>query len=611
MAEIDITEQEGIPEPVFPIAEASSDDLEERGAEAARLRFWSGWFESATNWADTMWTVLFNKLNKALKALGAVSLEQFSENAINKLADDLQTAGFPTRITIKIRGISMLPFPIDIIAAVVVSVLLPIRFFWSWLGAAANHWAQDANQDIRPNLVDLSTLGAMWWRVPEDRTKILDLYNKWGLPNDQIAMQIAATVGLPSLQEILVLVNREEFSPELGKSLLEAQGIPPTYADSMLELRKYYPSATELVSLAGREAFEPESIARFKLDMDFDLLDMKVFEKGGVTPEVARWYWIAHWNNPSLTQVFEMIHRKVIMPGAKGEPGQGGVFGLDDLAVYYKLADINPFFGDMLRQIAFRVPGRVDIRRFLRDGVIERDDAKKMYEALGYAEPNAELMTQFAENEKNKSTRGITRTQIINLYRLGEIDRIQLAGWLEAIGYDKADSTAISWLEFSKLEEKRLVSFIRRAEYEYKRDIVDRVEAQKFLGDENITAERIAGMLEEWDNEKVVEAAVPSKDDWINWRESGQIEPEEFKNGMERLRYSDEDINKYIESMGAVLSKTDLLRLFDRDQIDDIRAASGLEKLGYSLEDRTALINEVKLRKERRAEFESTQGSGG
>lgn len=578
---------------------------------AARGRVFSSVADVFSTWTQVSWTEFLSLIWKALKAWWEKDVENFAQNVLNSTADILQEQfEVPGRITRHVRNAGILRFPLDIVVAGVLATLVPIKLLFTWVGAVANLWAQEANEQVRPNLVELNVLAANWWRFPDERDKVLDLFQKWGLPHEQIGMYLSSTVGLPSLTEMMVLVNRKEMELETAQTLLQAQGIPESYASSMLELRKFYPSPTDLVSLAGREAFEPASIERFRLDLDFDLIDKSIFERAGVTEEVAKWYWIAHWNNPSLQQVFEMVHRKVLKPDAQGNPERGGVFGLDDLSVYYKLADINPFFGDMLRQIAYNVPGRVDIRRFLRDDVIKEGKALELYESLGYNKEHAGWMVDFALKEKNRGTRNITRSQIEQLYRLGEIDRPELEGWLEAIGYADDNAKAISWLEFAKREEKRLQTFIRRAEYEYKRYIMDKVDVQKFLSDENVTAEYIDELVDEWNNERVFEQAVPSKDDWIDWLSAGRIGPVEFRDGMERLRYQTADIDKYLEFQGAVLSKTDFLRLFDRSEIEEERARIGLTQLGYQVEDVEALIREVNGRKERRLQFEQAQGSG-
>lgn len=504
-----------------------------------------------------------------------------------------------------------LPWPIDWVLLYIVALQVKLLRFWEYVKGLANMAAQQSNVDLRPNLIGLDVIVRALHRIPSRQAELIDIIERWGIPTEQISDLIAANRPLPTLTEILTLVNRGGIEEGEGIALLQAQGFPEAHAEKLLELRRFYPGPSDLVSLAGREAFEPESIKRFKLDMDFDLIDPEIFAKAGVSKEIAKWYWVAHWQNPSLNQVFEMIHRKVQKPGANMQPGGGGAFSLDDLSVYYKLADINPFFGDLLRQIAFRVPTRVDTRRMFDMGVIDREKVRSLYEAQGYSPEDAELLTAFSEKLRDNDTRKLTRSQIVQMFQLGQLDRIQLAIWLKAIGYEDEEAEILADLEQAKKDEKRLRSITRRAEFDYKRQVKDGVQVAAFLAAEDVTSKQIADYLEEWDNEIPVEAAHPSKDDLLGWLGGAQIDEVRFRAGMEMLRYSTEDIDIYLEARGSTLSKTDLLRLYDRGQIEPIRVREGLVQLGYQLEDINALVEEVAQRKARRAEFEQTKGNDG
>ena len=119
-----------------------------------------------------------------------------------------------------------------------------------------------------------------------------------------------------------------------------------------------------------------------------------------------------------------------------------------------------------------------------------------------------------------------------------------------------------------------------------------------------LETEAIAELLGDWRAQKLVEQALPSKTDLLDWFQAGIISEEKFRTGMEMLRYDEDAISLYIQSGEALLSKTDLLRLYDRGQIDRPRAEDGLKALGYSTGDITALLTEVEERIRRREEYE-------
>ena len=66
--------------------------------------------------------------------------------------------------------------------------------------------------------------------------------------------------------------------------------------------------------MVAKEAFEPDIYTTLGLDEEFPSEQVKWLEDQGISEEWARKYWIAHWDQPSIGQGFEMLHRGVIGP---------------------------------------------------------------------------------------------------------------------------------------------------------------------------------------------------------------------------------------------------------------------------------------------------------
>jgi len=474
----------------------------------------------------------------------------------------------------------------------------------AWISGLKNLTAQKVNDILRPNLIDMGAMARYSMLHPTELPKVRELFDKWGIPDTQQGMYLSALEQFPALGELLVLVNREIITDTSAAQILANNGLAVDTAWNLLELRKYWPSPQDIVTLAGREAFEEDAIERFNLDADMPEEMFEVAEKAGMTREVMRWYWVAHWQNPSLNQVFEMIHRQAKKPN--GEP-----MDLDDLEIFYRLADIQPFFGDLLRQIAYRPLTRVDVRRMFELGVLDRNDVHKAYTDLGYDPDNAELMTRFTEKYSAAQDRELTRSQVEKLYRLRLLDALEFVDYLQILGYPEEQAYWIKDLIDADLEEDKLASLIRRVETQYKRMDIDELTARVQLSDAGIKGNFITDMVKEWDNELIYERQLPSKEDTLNWYQGGVIDESNFRGKMRDLLYADADIDLYILGGAARLSKTDLLRLFDEGLIEETRVVTGLSELGYPEEDVTALTQEVKQRIERRAKFaELQEGSG-
>ena len=520
---------------------------------------------------------------------------------LNRVVNSMEGEGaVDAKLRRQIRGLIDLPFPIDYIGIYFVWTRLQIVRFTAWMSGIAIIQTQEVNEDLRPNVIDAQTL-ARFAQIYPGATAVIDPWlDRLGIPDEQQTFLKGVMRQFPNVGETLTLINRKEINSDEALRILSAHGFAETDATRLLELRYAYPSLTDWASLAGREAFEQDQVDKFDLDAGFDEIPSDTYERAGANEEIARWYWRAHWTNVSPQQFFEMIHRQAPKP-------DGTPWSLGDLADYIRLADISPIWETGLTAIAYRPLTRVDVRRMYEDNVLDYDQVKESYRNLGYSPDDQTVMADWTKAYKERGQRQLTRTQIEKIFELRQITRVELATMLELIGYDTEEAETISLLKDAEREEKRLRSLVRRTEYEYKRQMITKLEASRQLIDEDVQGDQIEELLAEWDNERIYEQALPSKDDLLGWLSGPDFTDRQFRAGMRALRYTDENIDRYLQQGDAKLSKTDILRLFDQEEILEERAQKGLQELGYSGSDTTALLGPVRKRIDRRREREQAE----
>jgi len=146
------------------------------------------------------------------------------------------------------------------------------------------------------------------------------------------------------------------------------------WSDDRIEALKFFtqfmPSAQDLVNWEAKEVFEPAMIAKYGLDDEFEGLDLTLFGKIGVTEEQARNYWRAHWEHPELRTIIEMLRRTG--------------FSEDDMKAWFRLVEIPPYWRQMLIDISYEVPTRVDVRRFWDMRTINEERLREIYAWQGY-----------------------------------------------------------------------------------------------------------------------------------------------------------------------------------------------------------------------------------
>jgi hypothetical protein len=179
-----------------------------------------------------------------------------------------------------------------------------------------------------------------------------------------------------------------------------------------------------------RDTADPGVVTRFRLDdLFYDKFQGAVrrwAEEQGITEEVARHYWRAHWSIPSPTQLFEMFHRSRGLP--EGHPAK---ITYDDVRAALVQQDILPFWIDPLLETTYSVLRLVDIRRALEIGAIDEDEVRRQLVRRGYSDHDADVLTRYYARAKQ---RGFRTHPAVQQWRRGEMDWLDVAARLRADG---------------------------------------------------------------------------------------------------------------------------------------------------------------------------------
>jgi hypothetical protein len=215
------------------------------------------------------------------------------------------------------------------------------------------------------------------------------------------------------------------------RSRLQAQGYNSTDVDLLLKQAKWIPGPSDLIRMAVREAFDDASSARFQHDAEFPAPFGEWLAKTGGSVEWARRYWRSHWELPSLTQAFEMLHR--------------GIMSLDDVKQLIKMQDLAPYWRDKLVQLSYNPLTRVDVRRMYRLGVLDEAGVRKAYADLGYNPTHAEQMTRFTilyeadQDDDDAKQKKLAQSVIGNAYKKGLLTRGEAETRLRSLKYATED----------------------------------------------------------------------------------------------------------------------------------------------------------------------------
>jgi hypothetical protein len=297
----------------------------------------------------------------------------------------------------------------------------------------------------------------------------------------------------PGAEQLLSLWNRKEISSAQVDKGLRQSHLKPEWIGAVKALAQHVPSVSDMVRFATREAYEGGgalSGTGAELPGGF-VADAK---RQGLTERDAEHYWASHWHLPSPTQAYQMLHRKLI--------------GESTLTELLRVSDYPPFWRDKLAEIAYHVPGRVDLRRMLEHGVIDEARVHKGYLDLGYKEADAAILTSFAvELAKGSGSGGAvareaSATDLASAYEGRYLSRGEFIGGLERLRYPpgvaamKADAVDARAVRAARVQA---AGGIHTA---YKKGNITAGAASGGLGSLGFTSEQVAGMMSAWTVEK-------------------------------------------------------------------------------------------------------------
>lgn len=302
---------------------------------------------------------------------------------------------------------------------------------------------------------------------------------------------VAATGNPPGPHELLELWNRGIISESDVDRGLRQSDLKPEWYDAFKQLRFVMYTPSDLVRFMVREVFTPEIAQQYGLAEDFPEQAVALALLIGMSPDLIRQYWMAHWELPSTEQGYRMLHR--------------GVISDTDMDVLLRAKDVMPFWRDKVKEIAYLKPGRVDLRRMYRANVITRQQVVQGYRDIGYNADDAETLTRFADAEKaagGTSARWLTRaksrlyTVAHDEYMDGSIDGARARQLLAQVGASTTEADEILDVWSTEQQIARLELTPAQIKKAFRRGLYDRDVAIRELVERQMTAEDAATYLD-------------------------------------------------------------------------------------------------------------------
>ncbi len=311
-------------------------------------------------------------------------------------------------------------------------------------------------KSFRPNPMEVL---AMQRRVTQDTDLSAAVFDDLGIPAEfrqgynELSKQVLTAF------EYVTAYRRIPQDESTLRLHLKKLGYPDAEINMLLKITEVLPGVQDLIRMAVREAFTPETIERFQYKEGFPSEILQYTRKIGLSDDWVLRYWFAHWELISPSQAYEMLHRL--------RPGRSDItFTEDDLDLLLKTADYPVFFRDRLKAISYNPITRVDVRRMYKLGIFDAAEVKERYKDLGYTDEDAQALADFTvkyEADDGSDIRdkykGLSLSTLKSLFIKDAIteqdyhDRIIKLGYaeeeakliIELAKLDNIDDVAIDW----------------------------------------------------------------------------------------------------------------------------------------------------------------------
>ncbi len=318
---------------------------------------------------------------------------------------------------------------------------------------------------------------------------------------------------------------------------LKAQGFSEGHQDLMVELGKYFPSATELVEFAVKEAFDPRETLLIHDDNALPVDFVAYAPKSGLSIEWAERYWHSHWRLMSLQDLNELWRR--------------GSISDKEYDRRLRLLDFDSKTRGYVKKLQRVLINRVDSRRLFDDGIISPKEQLDLYAAQGYNKSDSAMMLEWAKNQRSVDPSTI-RKHWEKAYTEGFINEIEYVFELIKTGLTRQEALKILYWHNKEEELNNAINI--------KNQLIGRANKGRItIFDLDVRLQDLGVVKDEADRIKALhievretKEAIPTKEDIKRWLKVALITSDEAKEFLRQRNYDSEVIELYLTEWGAV-----------------------------------------------------------
>lgn len=352
----------------------------------------------------------------------------------------------------------------------------------------------------------------------------------------------------PNLNQWISLYRKGLLSElDLYKRAQENGWTDPVEVKAVVQDSEFVPPYSDVVRMMVRDSADEDAVRSAGFDNDFEEKyrgQLRAWaESQGISEDVMRYIWRAHWELPSPTALYEMLHR--LRPG-RVPPGVA--VDAELVKATLKQNDVAPGYVDRMIAISYNVLTRTDLLTFYSNGSMDKQEVIERLQDTGYNLADATRIADAWELEKanrqaNRS-RVWSRTNILKHYRRGSITA-QYADDLLSRTIPDANERAQILIDADNLRASdRLDKCIRAVRKRYMSGDIDDQAARDQLRALEVDPRHILPIVDGWVCERQSAEKQPTLAMLSDWLERGIINIDQYQTRLGGLGYRPLDVQR-------------------------------------------------------------------
>ena len=389
-------------------------------------------------------------------------------------------------------------------------------------------------------------------------------------------------VGRPNAEEILRLFMRGYLTEEQFRKRMDDVGWSVgQYQDDLRRLAIQLPQQPDLLRFMVRDVADPNVVQKYNYDFEFKDKFTGILrtwaQSQGIPEEIFLYYWRAHWQIPSNTELRVMLSRNrpdrpevtdwqeaynrwAEGPRTDPEPAKPPVTTLEDVKTALQVNDLAPGWVDPFVNTLYRPITNSDAIRAYILGSFDEDDLYHVFRDNEYSDRNAKILVEYWKSQATQRVANqsgvLTQRAISKLYKDGAIDRITADNLLKPLMPSQQQRTDLLNRLDTQLDAENKQDRIKMIRQKYMRAGIDDDTLGIELLNAGVEPTNIPRLVQKYQferNNKSKDATVAML---CKWHTRGIIDATEYYRRLRILGYSDIDARRIV----SVCEQDDAIR---------------------------------------------------